>query len=581
MNLYLANPWGLLGLLAIPTIIAIHCFQRKSRPVLISTLFLMPKPQSESRAGRRWEFWRTSWAFWMQLLAAALLSLLLAQPRIIKSSSTSHVAIVLDASASMSAFRGATHSAVNRILSETDRLAASTKWLLRDSHPTSSRLYHGSDVGELRLSLEGWRPTHGAHSAESALRAAQVAVGREGRVIFVSDAPRPQLNALAEVVTVGQPLDNVGFTGVRSGQDGDKAIWQAMIRNYGATPQQRQWWIDTGAGQTEPQNLTIPPHGVRRVGGAFPNGVEAVTLRLQADEFTIDDTAPVVSPQMRPVAIQIRGDQAFAEWVRQVVDRMPGLRYGNIDGVTDVGVYELPTSDRLTSLPNPYAIAFAQQSADEGQLAAPKSFVESHPLVEGLTFNGLVIQRGDDLPLPPEDNATALVWAEDEPLIYLQESVQGRVLVFRFDPQLSNLDRLPAYVILINRYIADARSQRRSPWRENFETHQALPLPGLPPQPFTVTVGDGEAQPLETWTAPVEPTLFTVQDDGQDMLHGAARFADIREADFTQASEVFDLSTGNDATIQENLEDDLFTPLWGLLLIGALLANYHFTGRNA
>lgn len=580
MSFYLANTWGLLGLLAIPAIIAIHCYQHQARPVLISTLFLMPKPQSESRAGRKWDFWRHSMAFWMQILAALLLTLLLAQPRIIKASSTAQVAIVLDGSASMSAFRGEAERAVERVVDETHPLAGQTTWLVRDSLATSQRLYHGSDKSLLSQALATWRPTHPGHDPESAIRAAQVAVGREGRVIYITDEPRPELESLAEVVTVGTPLTNVGFTGVRTGEDGGQTIWQAMLRNYGDTQQTRRWWIESVSGQTEPQSLDIPAGGVRRVGGAFPEGAESLTLRLEPDEFAFDDTAPMVSPQMRSIAMQIRGDQAFAEWVRQVVDRMPGLVYGNIDGQTDVGIYELETPERIASLANPYAVVFAKQSPDAGSLSAPQSFVERHPLVEGLTFNGLVFQREDALPLAPPEGATTLVWTADEPLIYLQPTTQGQALVFRFDPQQSNLDRLPGYVILMNRYLADARQQRRTLWRENFETHQALPLPGAPPQPFAIQAGEA-VNPLVSWAAPAEPGLFTVVDDGREMLRGAARFADIREADFQQAESAFDLSAGNDATIQQNLEDDLLTPLWGLLLIGAMLAGFHFAGRNA
>ncbi|WP_309397736.1 BatA domain-containing protein [Cerasicoccus maritimus] len=580
MNLFLANQWGLLGLLAIPAIIAIHCFQHKARPVLVSTLFLMPKPKSESRSGRRWEFWRHSWAFWMQILAALLLTLLLTQPRIIKDESTAKVAIVLDASASMSAFTGETAQTVDRILADTRRLAGSTTWLIRDSHPTSSRFYQGDDVNSASQSLADYHPNRSAHDPTHALRAAQVAVGREGRVIYVTDAPALEFSSLAEVVTVGQALPNVGFTGVRANSRDGQMIWQAMIRNYGDTEQTRQWWIASDDGQqTEPQTITIPAQGVRRVGGAFPADQSAITLRLQNDDFTIDNSAPIVSPQMRPVAVKLFGGQEFTTWIRKVVDRMPALRYGNVDGQTDIGIYSLETADRLTSLAEPNAIAFAKLPAEGTTLSAPQSFVEQHPLVEGITFNGLVMQRGEELPLPPSDQAEVLVWSGAEPLIYLERSVAGRVLVFRFDPEQSNLDRLPAYVILMNRYFTRAREQRTTPWRENFETHQAFQLPGGATN-FAMQSKDGASTPLASWNAPAEPALFTITHEGQPMLRGAARFADIREADFTAAASEYDLTAGNEKLIRQNTEDDFLTPLWGLLLVGAMLASYHFAGRN-
>ncbi|WP_309381163.1 BatA domain-containing protein [Cerasicoccus frondis] len=580
MNIFLANQWGLLGLLAIPAIIAIHCFQHKARPILTSTLFLMPKPKSESRSGRRWEFWRHSWAFWMQILAALLITLLLTQPRLIKDESTAKVAIVLDASASMSAFQTEAAQAVERAIRDTQRLAGSTTWLIRDSHPTSQRLYHGTDSYSAMQSLTDYRPNRSAHEVEPALRAAQSGVGREGRVIYITDAPQPSLGALAEVITVGAPLPNVGFTGVRADTKDGQLIWQAMIRNYSDAPQKRTWWIATENGQqTEPQAITIPAQGVRQVGGTFPTDQTAITLQLQADAFTLDDRAPIVSPQIRPVAAKLFGDQGFSTWIRQVIDRMPGLRYGNVAGQTDVGVYSLESPDRLGTLPEPYAIAFAKLPAEGASLAAPQSFVEQHSLVEGLTFNGLVMQRGENLPLPPSDQAEVLVWSGAEPLIYLQPTTQGRALVFRFDPEQSNLDRLPAYVILINRYIASAREQRRTPWRENFETHQPLPLPGGEAS-FAMQSEDDSAAPLISWNAPAAPGLFTILDNDQPMLRGAARFADIREANFARASSEYDLTAGNEKLIRQNTEDDFLTPLWGLLLVGAMLASYHFAGRN-
>ena len=41
MSFFLANPWGLLALAAIPAIVAIHFLQEQSRRVRASTLFLL------------------------------------------------------------------------------------------------------------------------------------------------------------------------------------------------------------------------------------------------------------------------------------------------------------------------------------------------------------------------------------------------------------------------------------------------------------------------------------------------------------------------------------------------------------
>ena len=49
------NPLGLLALLGIPAVLAIHFLQRKARELPVSTLFLLDHTQREAVSGRRFE----------------------------------------------------------------------------------------------------------------------------------------------------------------------------------------------------------------------------------------------------------------------------------------------------------------------------------------------------------------------------------------------------------------------------------------------------------------------------------------------------------------------------------------------
>ena len=53
MSFFLANPWGLLVLAAIPAIVAIHFLQEQSRHVRASTLFLLEHARPTSEKGFR------------------------------------------------------------------------------------------------------------------------------------------------------------------------------------------------------------------------------------------------------------------------------------------------------------------------------------------------------------------------------------------------------------------------------------------------------------------------------------------------------------------------------------------------
>ncbi|MFT5632431.1 MAG: hypothetical protein ACI9SQ_000136 [Rubritalea sp.] len=100
----LANPLGLLALIAIPIVIAIHFLQRRAQVIPSSTLFLLEKTQKESASGRKFDRLMNSIPLWLQLLIVLLITWLLVQPRFVKSNSTQRIAIVLDSSASMSVF---------------------------------------------------------------------------------------------------------------------------------------------------------------------------------------------------------------------------------------------------------------------------------------------------------------------------------------------------------------------------------------------------------------------------------------------------------------------------------------------
>ena len=79
-GIFFANPWGLLALAAIPAIVAIHFLQEQSRRVRASTLFLLERAAPMPAGGIRLERFRNSLPFWMQVLAAAALAWLLADP---------------------------------------------------------------------------------------------------------------------------------------------------------------------------------------------------------------------------------------------------------------------------------------------------------------------------------------------------------------------------------------------------------------------------------------------------------------------------------------------------------------------
>src|SRR5688572_24442527 len=138
-----ANPAGLWVLLGLPAIVAIHFLQQRARIVTTSTWFLIEKLAPDSARGRTWDRLRTSRAFWLQLLAMVLAAWVLAEPRWIRAESAQTVVIVLDASASMDAFRAPAVAAAERELDLSDGLAARTTWVIMTTNPRQPALFRG------------------------------------------------------------------------------------------------------------------------------------------------------------------------------------------------------------------------------------------------------------------------------------------------------------------------------------------------------------------------------------------------------------------------------------------------------
>src|SRR5262252_10691585 len=100
---WFAHPLGLLALAAVPAVVALHLFRRRFAERPVSALFLWQAVDHASVAGRRLEPLHRNPSFWLELLAAALLGLACAAPRLPWTQPARHLVVVVDGSLSMAA----------------------------------------------------------------------------------------------------------------------------------------------------------------------------------------------------------------------------------------------------------------------------------------------------------------------------------------------------------------------------------------------------------------------------------------------------------------------------------------------
>lgn len=542
MNIFLANPWGLLGLLAVPAIVAIHFLHSKPRRAVISTLFLLERISPPMQGGRRLRHLRHSLLLWLQIALAVLASLLLAEPRIARSDSLQKIVLVLDDSASMEAFRSAVPEALRKTLKSITKPVARSVFHLIDSR--GNALYQGESMEALIQALESWRPRSGEHDTGTAFRIARAAAGADGVVLFLTDhAPLDQNSADVAWVSIGSSLENTGFT---SGEVTAPGKWRAMLRNYGTQPAQRTLRITTGDAEIDSRSINLDPGEAVTIQGEFPPNVERLNLALEPDAFPLDDQLPLQLPQPKILTVAAQAQHPlFAKLITslahvQETSDAPALTFA----------FYSPLSPGV--LPSGAGILFVKDPAAGKQPLTGALLHENHPLTEGLNWGALAV--GDSLRMPLRETDEVLLWQGSQPLIFLRRRGEGDLLVFNFDPDSSNITRLPAFPVMVHRFAERLRAVQDAPEAGNFETRQEI----------------RNSAGLFVGKAPDEPRFFEIVPPGKTHpLSGAAQFADWRESDFRQSAPYDGTPDFLPRQIQTHSRNADWTP-W-LLAIGILL----------
>lgn len=588
MQVLIGNPWGWLALAALGGVLLIHLLQQQAKRVEISTLFLLDNVPSNPMEGRAFERLRQSVPLWLQIIGVLLITWLLLAPSWVRPESVQRVVLVLDSSLSMAAFRDRMPKTVMPVLQRLAQAAGHTEWVVMSSDTTQNVLYNGGALDGVRHVLANWRPTKGTHDLAPALHLAQRLRGAEGLLIAISDH-RLDLPTGVHLLAIGTPIDNVGFSGVHTALDDetDTWTWQALVKNYGTTPQTRTWQLRINDRPTAPQTLDLQPGQATVLRGLFPGDRQAqLQLVLSEDGFHLDNRVPLVVPLKKRLTIGLSTDAPMHDFFKRFFDRhddiapgKPHLVVGTLTGQEDMqrlgnGIYFAPTTPPEAQ----------PSSAARGALAT------SHALTEGLHWYDLWV-RGPH-PLTAAPHAQVLVWLQSEPLIWLHHTQRGQQLVCNFALAHSNAWQLPAFVVLLHRFTERVRATVTKLRQANLEARQKLDLAtGSSHHEIDMAIHPAQGGAVQRQSvpfyqaallrAPAEPAFIDIAQNGVTLARDAVHFADAREADFTHAASLDTVSTHTPALAQRHSRRDLLVPLWLLLLGATLLASWFYTERNS
>lgn len=583
MPVLFANPAGLWALLGIPLILLIHFLQRESRRIPVSTLFLLEHLDRESVKGRRFDRLRHSLPLWLQLLGVLLLCWLLSEPRWTAGQSVQRVVLVLDNSASMEAFREALRETFDRELPKLTRFVGTTEFTVLESSISGENLYRGTSLLELQKALELWKPSAGSHSPEQAIRVGRGIAGSEGTLVLVTDHPGDPLPFGALRLSVGTPIDNVGFSGLRVDAEEGKKVWRATLRNYAKTPQSRSWFLASGGRRTEARNVELAAEASHTLQGEFPEGSDRISLLLTPDRFTRDDRVDLVNPSPKALLVSRTGTPRIEPVVTGLIESLENTSQASGGENPDfwfASYNPLAPGD----LP-PVSVVLLDQEQVARRFFPGPIVAANHSLVSDLDWQGLLARSTPSIPPAPGD--TTLLWQGERSLVILREGPGVRQLIFNFDVVTSNAPRLPAFILLVHRFAANLRSGKVVEESRNVELRQPLAIahlagPEAAPLQF---LGENTSftLPLERarqLRAPSEPGFFRVEQGPVSLLHAAANFADTREADFSEAGAISELGPLPKAIRERQTVTDPFRPLWILLLTALALVTWHCLGRG-
>ena len=599
MPLMFANPLGLLALLGVPAVLAIHYLQRRTRTLPVSTLFLLEPQRDSSRMGRRFDRLLASWPMWLQLLMVVLLAALLAQPRLPVAGSVQRVAVVLDDSASMRVFKRELLRQLASLAQRGQGLARRCEFLVLLGDPARPRLYAGDSAAAMLQAVEHWNPVGGPVDPTASLRLARERVGNHGLLVYATDTPLEKLPADAVLLAVGHPIANVGFTGLSVGEKDGQPVWRALLANRSASVQERTWHLEWDAGQRSPDaGVRLAAGGMASLSAAIPAGATRLRLVLEPDEFGLDDSFAFLTAAPKPLGFRHHLPEAL-RWLPERLGRsVPGLTEVAAAAPADLTL-AAASDGEFPQVSGPAIVMSAAGEAQAKTLAGPV-VAARHPLVAGLLWETLAVQEVPMVPAKLGD--VVLVWCGAQPLVSLRPlplaagtragSLPGQQLVLHFNPALSNFERLPAAAVLLLRYCEELRRAKRGTAREQLEPHQPLAplLPGDLRGELSVETLNLAGQVLSSRTvqpnhvsglrAPDEPGFLRVREGASVLLDGAVAFADAREGDFRACAtrdgmaDIPSVGTAGDALAP-------WWPLVVLLVLAALLASWAVAGRPA
>jgi hypothetical protein len=589
-----AAPLGLIALLAIPAIVAIHLLRRRFPPRPIAGLFLWKALHDVPDGGRRVDRLPLSLSLLLECLAALALALIIAGATLSSSSESEHLVVLLDDSVSMTAIDAAGESArdraVRRVAEEVARLGPRGRiTLVRSGERPAVLAGPAAFSAEAGPALQGWTPLARQHSLSAGLRLARELSGGPGGLLTLSDrapdATAERLGPGEAWVALGVPLANVGIVDAdRSAAPDGGGTLSLTLRNHSDSPASRVMRVTTGDREIAARTLTVPA-GTSSVTLPLPARLPPLRVSLSGDALDADNTVTLVEPRPRIVAVENRltGERGSA-----ALDRAIAAVSGTARAEADAGhLAFVDAADSPAARAGRWQVRFGPLASTPpagggpADLIGPFVLEKRHPLLQGVTLGGVVwtgvvpLDRGGLHPVAS---------AGDRTLIGTAPAAAGvdPAVVFNLDLARTNLIRSPDWPILISNLVEMRRRELPGPERWNYRAGELVRIRLDPQSAQTIRLRMGAlertfaASRLVEFVAPAPGGLAQVLAGDQVLFDIGINMLEEHEGDL-RAATTRSLGTLGSSGERRLESGPAFDPLfWVLLAVcaAAILGNW-------
>ncbi len=476
-----ANPLGLIALLAVPAVLALHLYRRRFQPREVSALFLWRARDHAPAAGRQREPLRSSASLWLELACAALLALAFSGPRAAcVGARGEHCVVVLDGSASMSArsSRGAAFERAAQLLRERiEALERGSRVTLVESGLTVRLLAGPAALPRDALeALANWRPSAPHHDLGPALALARQFSG-EARIVVCTDRFEPERWAAdIELLASGEPLDNWAFirasrTLEADAQGVERERLFLALASFAQRERELVVVVRDGERELSRGSLRLAAGARGLLALEAPPGAPALTAHIEDDALALDNTVWLAPPVRRTVALH---SDLSAETLSALglsrsenggIERWLGVVPRSREAPDVESAQLVFGAARATEGPA-WFLELAPLGPERSDWLGPLLVDRTHPALEGVTLEGLVWSGDPELRL----SGTPLISVGEVTLLSEERFGARRVWRLNLDPERSSLQRAPDWPILL----ANLAELRRAAASGPAATHLAV-----------------------------------------------------------------------------------------------------------